>query len=305
MQKTCLFKRRIVRELAWVIRSPPLIQFQAKGIRSATRAWCERQWELYHSVLLGLEDDPQPLLDFMAQHASPRLGKYFENLIAFWLMTSPGFELLARNLQVRDAKHTYGELDLVVRERDSGRVSHWEVALKYYLQQGPEERLGSWLGPNRRDDLERKSQHMIMHQARRSRHPVAEQLLAEMGIEVHDSFVFMKGRLFHASREKAGPVEAASIPEAGDQLAQLAPDHLRSWWSPMCDFTKRADPGELSWAELVKPNWMVDQSQLAEPDLKPLPTDPAERALLMVVGMQGDQERERGFLVPDDWGQRD
>ncbi len=92
-QRLIEFQDRTVRDLAWAILSPPLIQFQSGPVRGATADWCLGQFEDFAGHLKELDRDPRPLLEFLGDPTRHKLGKYFENLIAYWLEASPNFEL--------------------------------------------------------------------------------------------------------------------------------------------------------------------------------------------------------------------
>ena len=291
-----------VRDLAWAIGSQPLLTCTRSDVSGIDSHWCERELGRASELLEALDRDPSALHAVLSKPPARRLGKYFENLIAFWLGHSPDFEVLARNLQIRDAKLTHGELDLVVRDLRTGRVGHWEVAVKFYLQLGDPEDLGAWVGPNRRDTLGRKAAHLVDQQCQRARHPVAQELLRDQGIEVDESLLLVKGRLFHARAAFEG---AALESIAAQQPAglRLHPAHARGWWCTESDFRQLASEAVLGWRELEKPNWMSDQSGLGPGPEAGWLTDtraPLERPRY-VVGFLGDQELERGFVVPEVW----
>ncbi len=299
MRTTTQFKHRIVRDLAWAISSPPLVDLTAEGMKGASRSWCEQQSALFHEHLRQLDDDPNPLMEQLGPRPTPRLGKYFENLVAYWLASSQQFDLLARNVQIRNATQTLGELDFLVKNRSTGRVSHWEVAVKFYLRLGAAESLLSWHGPNKRDTLGRKITHLIEQQARRTNHPTTQDLLATKGIVVDDVFLFVKGRLFHPLAEIETP-----IGESQNEDVRIHPNHLRSWWCTVSEFSHFAAAKQLDWQALSKPNWLVDQTGLRIGEtVTPWPqlVERCKSVPTYVVGMLGDQEMDRGFIVPDSW----
>jgi len=56
-------------------------------------------------------------------NSQQKLGHLYEDALAVLLRESPQLDLLAQNLQVqKDAHHTLGELDFLIRERDGGRL---------------------------------------------------------------------------------------------------------------------------------------------------------------------------------------
>lgn len=296
------YRQPRVRDLAWAIGSQPLVTCTRSDLSGIDSHGCARELERAKQLLEALDRDPRPLHAALSKPPARRLGRYFENLVAFWLGHSPDFEVLARNLQVRDAKLTHGELDLIVRDLRTGRVGHWEVAVKFYLQLGDPEDLGAWVGPNRRDTLGRKAAHLVQQQCQRARHPVAQQLLASRGIEVDEALLFVKGRLFHARAALAAPA-LGSLQAAQPAGVRLHAAHARGWWCTASDFRRLASEAGLEWRELEKPNWLADQSGLDRgPETGWLMDTGADlERPLHVVGFLGDQEQERGFVVPEDW----
>lgn len=275
-----------------------MIECSVEGVSCATSAWCVEQFEEFLEPLRELERNPGPLLKALEHVGHQKLGKYFENLIAFWLDASPRYDLLARNLQIRDAKRTYGELDLIVHDRQTGRTGHWEVAAKYYLELGPRDELSSWVGPNLRDNLARKSQHLLHHQAKRCEHPVAQELLANRGLAVDEAFVLLKGHLFRDLSLMKAVIPSAAV---GSEI-HIDPAHEHFWWCTRSAFEADFGGLELSWFELIKPNWLTNQSCLpAGEGMRPWSLADCTGPNL-IVGMRGDHEIERGFVAPDDWG---
>jgi hypothetical protein len=121
-----------VRDLAWVILAPPLLHTAPWTQRHplAGSRWADRPEDL-QAWLQALDDASQPLVDWLAQAPTRRLGLYYERLWQFALHQAPGIELLAANLPIRKGGHTLGELDMVIRDRDG--VHHLELAIKLYL----------------------------------------------------------------------------------------------------------------------------------------------------------------------------
>ncbi len=297
MHRLLEFRQPAVRDLAWVILSPPMIASSVDGVSCATQQWCADQFEEFLGPLKELEHDPAPLMEALQHEGHQKLGKYFENLIAYWLDSNPRYDLLARNLQIRDAKKTYGELDLIVHDRQTGRTGHWEVAVKYYLELGQAGDLSSWIGPNRRDNLARKSQHLMHHQAKRCEHPAARELLANRGLEVDDAFVLLKGHLFYGASARG----AVLAPAPTDADVVIHPNHEYFWWRTCSEFKNIHGDDELSWFELVKPNWFTSQSGISG-SAAMQPWSPAScTGPNLIVGMRDDIEIERGFVVPDGW----
>ena len=72
-----------------------------------------------------------------------------------YLKASSKFELLAANLQIHSEKETLGELDYIVRNLETEKIVHIELACKFYLydENAGELEEQKWIGPNRKDSL--------------------------------------------------------------------------------------------------------------------------------------------------------
>ncbi len=292
-----------VRDLAWVIGSPPLYAHRDEGLRCASAAGCAAELAAFARELERLDRDPTPLLCALGNPPNPRLGIYFESLVAFWLERSERYDLLAHNLPIRDCKRTLGELDFVVRDGETGLVSHWEVAVKYYLQTGAVDDLEAWVGPNRQDSLGRKARHLVEQQLPRARLPQAERALADRGLRIDQSFLFVKGWLFYAQTVALG-CDGSIQQEQSPVPGGLASGHLRGSWCRAEVFGGQLGRGSLAWRVLNKPNWLVEQRDSEQTPAAPLPMGKNEclgERPQLAVGMRAQQEVERFFVVPNDW----
>lgn len=129
-----------------------------------------------------------------------RLGHYVEALLEHAL-AARGLPYAAR-IPVRRGKDTLGELDFVFQNPD-GSWEHWEVAYKLYLYHPPLSRQQSYadfVGPNKKDRLDLKLEHM-----RRGQLPLARTAEATEAIRARlpsfepgrlRSRLWLKGRIF-------------------------------------------------------------------------------------------------------------
>ena len=115
-----------VRDLASLLTAPPLWH---SGRELDVRTLLGERGFRY---LLALDDNPQPLRDYLAKHApfGRRLGLYAEQLLAFWFSHAPHAQLLAHNLTVVSDGITLGAADFVVMLDDT--PYHIELTCKYY-----------------------------------------------------------------------------------------------------------------------------------------------------------------------------
>ena len=117
-----------VRDLAWVILAPPMLEQTPWPQRHplAGSAWVQAPEQL-ERWLRALDSNSEPLQQWLALATTRRLGRYYERLWQFAVQHAPGVELIAANLPIRLGGHTLGELDMVLRDRDG--VHHLELAI--------------------------------------------------------------------------------------------------------------------------------------------------------------------------------
>lgn len=296
----------VVRDLAWVLASPPLLNMRVPGVRWLNTAWCERAYQASRHWLEALDRDPSLLIAMLAQRGDPRLGSYFEALLAFWLMweDNPLYRLVGRNLAVRAKNITLGELDFLVEERQSGELQHWEVAVKFYLGVAPGGELAHWVGPGLKDRLDMKVKRLLEHQLALSHTPEGRGLIRHLGLAVPQPVCLLKGRLFYP-------------PDTGAEWQPhcAAPGHLTGWWMSQVDFLARYTRENLHWIRLPKEHWLTEVAppvrigdvQTAEQLVETL-VQTADNRAAAVIGLSRDDESQfhevtRGFVTPADWPQ--
>ena len=94
---------------------------------------------------------------------------------------------------------------------------------------------------------------------------MARQQLEQAGIAVDDAFVFTKGWLFYALPGCQLPgFESGGQGRATSTNMERDPEHLRAWWCHSDEFQKLVERSECDWRQLIKPNWLADQSSLLE-----------------------------------------
>lgn len=293
-----------VRDLAWVILSPPLLQHTPWPQRHplAGSDWVAQPEQL-RDWLLALDRDGLALRQWLAQITSHRLGLYYERLWQFALHQAPGVELLAANLPIRNGGHTLGELDILMRDREG--VHHLELAIKFYLGPTGGDGLDAahWLGPGCHDRLDLKLAHLAGHQLPISARPEGRQALARLDIDRASAHLWLGGYLFY-------PWPGQAQPPAGAH-----PAHLRGRWLHRRDwpvFASQHLPGH--WKPLPRQAWLAP-ALVSTHNCWPrrefddwLQTLGQQFTPQMLVGLEEDeggdwQEVQRLFLVPDNWPQ--
>lgn len=99
------------------------------------------------------------------QRSSHRLGHYYEMLWQALIESTPATDLLACDFQLNAEGKTLGALDFLLWDSNNQRYTHLEVAVKFYLLAGNYDDPMAWIGPNAKDRLGRKLQHMRQTQS--------------------------------------------------------------------------------------------------------------------------------------------
>ncbi|MFC6477264.1 DUF1853 family protein [Pseudomonas asuensis] len=269
-----------VRDMAWVITSPPLLDRAEQRHPLTASDWTAKPDKLA-DWLHELDRKPGQLTEWLAQGNDRRLGRYYERLWQFALAHAPGVDLLGANLPLRTAAQTLGELDLLFRD-DQG-VHHLEVAVKYYLATGLPQ-LPDWLGPGGEDRLERKLSHFLGRQLPLSHTSEAQVLLKTLGIASIQSWFWMSGYLFYP------PSGATPFPSCSTY-------HQRGLWQRFGELV----PGDKrAWRLLPKHRWLAPAHRNDGHTLFDFSSEPHWPRLLVHFNEQGSEDR-RLFWVPQSW----
>lgn len=294
---------RLENHLRWLFSAPNLIKFDG-SVRLVD--WLPAGFDLDQFCA----DIDQQQRDIFDDIGKKRLGIYFEALYGYVLEHALGWEVLTRNFAIRDDEHrTLGEIDFLVRNRETGLVEHHEIAVKFYLgyRNASADCETLWYGPDSRDRLHIKASRLLDHQLTLLETPIARSRLEEMGLPQPDlKRIFMPGYLFYPADSvlESSPLESSSL--ESPQIASS--NHLRGTWR----FANEI-PEEFyaSHTVLWKPDWLGPWDQ-------PLAPDPeATRAEIdriaaggrprLFAGLEEDPdtgswvESSRCFVVPPSW----
>jgi len=95
-----------------------------------------------------------------------RLGHLAEKVVSILIKTSRNYNVLHENVQIIDNKKTIGELDFIVKELQTNKITHIELAYKFYLYDPiiSKVEIHNWIGPNRNDTLKQKVEKLTSRQ---------------------------------------------------------------------------------------------------------------------------------------------
>lgn len=296
------FKNGIVRDLAWALHSPPLLDYQNDDVSSVTKDQCIDFAYDFLPKLKQLDSNPEPLLNEIDADKL-RLGLYFEALIGYWLRNQSRFKLLAHGLTVSDDGRTLGEFDFIIHDNQTQQTLHWETAVKFYLGINQYHKSELWYGPGKKDRLDKKLAHLINKQVQLSNLPQAKELLTSQQLSIHKKQLFVKGRLFYPPTAKK---------PASDSINSLHINHLKSRWytqSELTTFRSVTPLGLYPWQTPLfhltdKHEWLTNKvsGSLSFKDLQDLLRREQLDWPVIVIGEINNIEKLRFFIVPDDWG---
>lgn len=306
-------QHQAVRDLAWCCFSAPMMH-ELPGSSIHILPFTD------HSLwpwLRALDQQPQPLLDHLNQLKSTRLGIYYEALWHFYFAHHPEWELLQHNLQIGRNGITLGAFDFLCRRGDE--YWHIETAVKFYLCSASNPldayEWKYWIGPESKDRLDLKLNHLRQHQLPLHQEPEARIQLESLYPDANgwNTGLCIQGYLFSPAQRNSKP-------------AFVHPHHEHGSWWRFNDFLQDiSTQPEQRWFVLERQQWLspahctdtnrlLTTEQLANKLLGEI--DGAQRPQLVAV-MKAEQssnnsetqptdricwiESARLFVVPDDW----
>ena len=316
------YRTQAVRDLAWACFSSPLLTLAVSHMDRDAVADCapvitepRQQW------LHELDGDPSALLKHLESTSASRVGLYFEALWHFYLRHNGATDLIAHNLPVRGAERTLGEFDCLYFCHERERYVHLELAVKYFMGVNasamslPTDKAATdlsgpageslWIGPNKRDRLDIKLQHMLDRQLQLADLPEAAAALHRAGIPDGTSLlreVGVRGYLFQPLGDSlATPIGHQADTNSGTWTTfQTLPYLLETceqrgctaflilprirWLSPAV-----AQPND----EIVNAGELIDLLRHWFAD--------NERPLLTAALDANGLEQQRFFVTPNDW----
>ena len=245
--------------------------------------------DVFERNLLGDPDEG------MALDYEQKLGHLYEDALERLIDSAPSLDRIASNLQIFDEnRRTIGELDFVVRDKQSGHYIHLELAVKFYLAI---KRDDGWKcpGPNARDNWQAKLDRMRDHQFQLTRRAEARALLKDkFGITDITVQHLIYGCLFLPIGCDEWPA-----PDAISGNARIGRWLYVSQWD---DYLSHIHDAFI----IPKPLWPVEISDDVRPLLTPVTVEELkqaaqERCTMFTIAGSHDV----WFLAPDDWAREE
>lgn len=182
-----------------------------------------------------MDKNPQALISHLKALKTVRLGLRFEALVAYWLMISPNYELLSKNIQIIEDKLTHGEIDFIIKDLNAQKIIHLEVAVKFYLGTPPYEDTYRWFGTNTKDQLGKKLDHLKNHQTQ-----LSKKYKSHFQYKIDEQHCLIKGRLFYPMGESKPPNGVTT-------------NHLRGIW-----YYSKNTTGKDNLIPITKLDWLAE-----------------------------------------------
>ncbi|MCC3305784.1 DUF1853 family protein [Sneathiella sp. HT1-7] len=226
-----------LRDLEWVINSPFLLkEFPEPDLARHPET---------KALLTRLRADPEPLLEHLATTPRLNLGRYFEQLVIFWLDNLPSVRLIGSNIPIFREKRTLGEIDLIFLYEGTAR--HWELSIKFYLNTGSPSDEADFVGPMLKDTLKRKLDRLYGHQLSLPDQTETIAMFKSLGIGDVTSCPWVKGCLFYPA--PYGPTQPAPH--------RISMQGMRGEWRDRSRLTETPLPNFDHFQILEKKRWIT------------------------------------------------
>ncbi|WP_424493536.1 DUF1853 family protein [Salinimicrobium sp. GXAS 041] len=230
MQNTYASKRAFLNQFLGFLKTPPL--------------WRDHSLSSFSQYVLDENISAEELQIELFPPAMV-LGKRIERFLRIYLDHFSDEDVLAENVQVFSDKVTLGEFDFILKNRNSGAISHVEVVYKFYLYDPtfPEE-VDRWIGPNKKDSLHKKLLRLENRQFPLLYKQEAAPLLKHF--EIDPEKVIQKA-LFKANL-------FVPLEKVGKHLPLINNECIQGVWIRYQDFTNQSF-GSYQFFSPKKPDW--------------------------------------------------
>jgi len=282
-----LLKHPQVRDLAWAIFSPSLLDEKAavKCMKGSFLGLDTASFDPFVSHIKKLDINPEPLLKIIRDANVRRLGDYFEVLIGYFLSHMPCCHKLEHNTVLKNGQKTVGEFDFLFYSDISQQMIHWETAVKFYLLDPSSQ----FRGLNPEDTLSHKI-ITLSRQVGLSQKSEAKKFLTSHNLLPIESGCLVKGNLFYPLDE-TGQYSTISTPGVSEE-------HLFGWWDSIDSPAWKERTKKYSLVQLSRLDWLAPRIYTEAPP----PFTPTPGLVACLTEHEGEWiEIERGILAPKAW----
>jgi hypothetical protein len=200
------------------------------------------------TLLADLDNNPEPLQEYLRFGNNKLLGKYFESLVEFWFQNSRRFHLIEKSIQVNHNGETLGEFDFILKDKSTNKFIHLEAAGKFYLSSENKSDWKTFIGPNPNDNLQNKMDKLLNEQTQLSKTFLGREKLAEVGVTEIESTLLLKGYFFYHIKNFL--LEDYKIPVNSN------PSQNKGWWLRFGELENLYNIKSKYWLVLKRSNWI-------------------------------------------------
>ncbi len=302
-----IYKNQIVRDLHWAISSPSLFETlpNETNIIIFDQQLFNSEIKELNTLLADLDNNPEPLQDYIRFGNNRLLGKYFESLVEFWFQSSRRFDLIEKSVQVNHYGETLGEFDFILKDKSASKFIHLETAGKFYLSSENKSVWKTFIGPNPKDNLQSKMKKLFDEQTQLSKTILGKKKLAEVGVAEIKSALLLKGYFFYHLKNFL--LEDYKIPVNSN------PNQNKGWWLRFGEMENLHKIKSKYWLVLKRSNWI--SNAITENKNELLDTTTLFMFLqsyfefnhypILIAALEKSEayfiEKSRGFVVSDLW----
>lgn len=129
------------------------------------------------------------------------LGRRVERFFEFYIKESENYELIKNNIQIikklENHKHTLGELDFIIYDKNQKKYLHIEHVYKFYLyDESIENEIDRFIGPNNNDTFSKKISKLTKKQLPLLYKDETKEYLNEIDINSIEQRVCLKAKIY-------------------------------------------------------------------------------------------------------------
>lgn len=244
------FKNKITRDLFNSITS----EFVLNDELTLPTDFLKIDNKLFLTWLENIDKSPTQLINFIEEHHSKRLGRYFENLLFYYFLFHPNIEVLEFGKQIFNGKTTIGEMDFILKNKTTEEIIHLETAVKYFAKVKGKSDFKYFICPNGTRNFGDKLDKTFSKQLRITEREETQLFLNKSGYLPIKSYHFIKGILFYH------PDEIENF-----HHDRLNPNHNKSWWIYQSEVDTLSNISKYKIVHKLK--WLSNEIEESEKEL--------------------------------------